>query len=121
MVSSEASRATRYQAPRRSAQLTSTWRRPHCIPGTAENTSGGLLASVIQATPVSARCFRDPRGAPSSCPPSSPRSRSGSWPPGPAGTANPAYRSEEHTSELQSHHDLVCRLLLEKKKNEDHL
>src|SRR5437667_9340089 len=26
------------------------------------------------------------------------------------------YRSEEHTSELQSHHDLVCRLLLEKKK-----
>src|SRR5437667_8652602 len=24
-------------------------------------------------------------------------------------------RSEEHTSELQSHHDLVCRLLLEKK------
>src|SRR5438034_7210776 len=28
-----------------------------------------------------------------------------------------AYRSEEHTSELQSHSDLVCRLLLEKKKN----
>src|SRR5437773_2888073 len=27
-----------------------------------------------------------------------------------------AGRSEEHTSELQSHHDLVCRLLLEKKK-----
>src|SRR5437667_2363498 len=25
-------------------------------------------------------------------------------------------RSEEHTFELQSHHDLVCRLLLEKKK-----
>ena len=25
------------------------------------------------------------------------------------------YRSEEHTSELQSHHDVVCRLLLEKK------
>src|SRR5438034_7468941 len=34
---------------------------------------------------------------------------------------NPAHgrsrcRSEEHTSELQSHSDLVCRLLLEKKK-----
>src|SRR5438034_3667696 len=28
-------------------------------------------------------------------------------------------RSEEHTSELQSHSDLVCRLLLEKKKNEE--
>src|SRR5438034_7336425 len=27
-------------------------------------------------------------------------------------------RSEEHTSELQSHSDLVCRLLLEKKKKE---
>src|SRR5947209_9922078 len=28
-----------------------------------------------------------------------------------------AYRSEEHTSELQSRQYLVCRLLLEKKKN----
>src|SRR5947207_5334054 len=28
----------------------------------------------------------------------------------------PCGRSEEHTSELQSHSDLVCRLLLEKKK-----
>src|SRR5437773_3858742 len=27
-------------------------------------------------------------------------------------------RSEEHTSELQSHHELVCRLLLEKKKQQ---
>src|SRR5437867_7565367 len=32
------------------------------------------------------------------------------------------FRSEEHTSELQSPYDLVCRLLLEKKKkiDEDH-
>src|SRR5438034_6639236 len=30
--------------------------------------------------------------------------------------ADRAHRSEEHTSELQSHSDLVCRLLLEKKK-----
>src|SRR5690242_18889041 len=29
-------------------------------------------------------------------------------------------RSEEHTSELQSHVNLVCRLLLEKKKNNTH-
>src|SRR5690349_22587233 len=28
------------------------------------------------------------------------------------------HRSEEHTSELQSRRDLVCRLLLEKKKDE---
>src|SRR5438477_1361426 len=37
-------------------------------------------------------------------------SSSGSGPDGPAG------RSEEHTSELQSHVNLVCRLVLEKKK-----
>src|SRR5438034_6680556 len=30
----------------------------------------------------------------------------------------PILRSEEHTSELQSHSDLVCRLLLEKKKSD---
>src|SRR5260221_8688910 len=45
---------------------------------------------------------------------------------GPTGPAGPkmvaefggkaTMRSEEHTSELQSHSDLVCRLLLEKKK-----
>src|SRR5438034_8693869 len=37
-----------------------------------------------------------------------------------ATTSSPTWktgkRSEEHTSELQSHSDLVCRLLLEKKK-----
>src|SRR5260221_5301671 len=31
-----------------------------------------------------------------------------------AGGIDPQHRSEEHTSELQSHSDLVCRLLLEK-------
>src|SRR5690349_23769582 len=31
-----------------------------------------------------------------------------------------AERSEEHTSELQSRRDLVCRLLLEKKKDIEH-
>src|SRR5437773_7542127 len=40
-------------------------------------------------------------------------SRRGSSAPG-ARSGSP--RSEEHTSELQSHHDLVCRLLLEKKQ-----
>src|SRR5205085_10462260 len=33
------------------------------------------------------------------------------------GPSRPALRSEEHTSELQSQSNLVCRLLLEKKKN----
>src|SRR5438132_13431512 len=32
---------------------------------------------------------------------------------------DPRQRSEEHTSELQSHSDLVCRLLLEKKKKQN--
>src|SRR5436190_16840473 len=42
----------------------------------------------------------------SSCSPCAPRKFPFSW-----------MRSEEHTSELQSHSDLVCRLLLEKKKS----
>src|SRR5215211_9502710 len=35
-----------------------------------------------------------------------------------ASAFHPIVRSEEHTSELQSHSDLVCRLLLEKKKTQ---
>src|SRR5438034_4752310 len=48
----------------------------------------------------------------------------GAWPRGwstrtdTSGNSSPLNRSEEHTSELQSHSDLVCRLLLEK-KNQD--
>src|SRR2546427_8446074 len=37
------------------------------------------------------------------------------------GGAGQLHRSEEHTSELQSQSNLVCRLLLEKKKNADDL
>src|SRR5438105_7439008 len=40
----------------------------------------------------------------------------GSWP---ASCLDRKPRSEEHTSELQSRVDLVCRLLLEKKKKEN--
>src|SRR4051812_49827610 len=43
--------------------------------------------------------------------PQTPALNEGIW----AEIAGP-YRSEEHTSELQSHVNLVCRLLLEKKK-----
>src|SRR5699024_12868933 len=49
-------------------------------------------------------------------------SRSSLLPPGATSPASSAHRrrrharSEEHTSELQSRFDLVCRLLLEKKK-----
>src|SRR5260370_5191628 len=39
------------------------------------------------------------------------------WMPGTPPYSGKSHRSEEHTSELQSHLNLVCRLLLEKKKN----
>src|SRR5437773_6118009 len=57
--------------------------------------------------------------APGSCESVSPRSRrvAGPWCSASSRARRRApRRSEEHTSELQSHHDLVCRLLLEKKK-----
>src|SRR5215211_8561107 len=54
--------------------------------------------------------FRSPR-RPSAAVPSPSRGRR------PA--CRPRRRSEEHTSELQSHSDLVCRLLLEKKKKKN--
>src|SRR4051812_49775099 len=52
--------------------------------------------------------------------------REGEWPAnesGASGGDSPAagVRSEEHTSELQSHVNLVCRLLLEKKKKREHI
>src|SRR5699024_406552 len=39
------------------------------------------------------------------------------WATGKIGCKVPVCRSEEHTSELQSRFDIVCRLLLEKKKS----
>src|SRR5467141_5462450 len=50
--------------------------------------------------------------------PASPRHRRRYAPRSPCASAPPRRkpRSEEHTSELQSHLNLVCRLLLEKKK-----
>src|SRR2546426_9891639 len=52
-------------------------------------------------------------------PPAGPHDRN-SWdsPPQSPATANGNVRSEEHTSELQSPCNLVCRLLLEKKKKQ---
>src|SRR5436309_5641217 len=45
------------------------------------------------------------------------RARGWSVPIGAIGERHDRPRSEEHTSELQSRENLVCRLLLEKKKN----
>src|SRR2546428_2752216 len=41
------------------------------------------------------------------------------WKPGEPSRGEERDRSEEHTSELQSRSDLVCRLLLEKKKQDE--
>src|SRR2546430_10565154 len=62
-----------------------------------------LFRSPSSATPVASDT------APPCCP--SGRASGGRCRPGPV-------RSEEHTSELQSQSNLVCRLLLEKKKKE---
>src|SRR5258708_21626633 len=43
------------------------------------------------------------------------------FPPESGQAPGPKARSEEHTSELQSPDHLVCRLLLEKKKNAQHM
>src|SRR5438067_10388985 len=53
--------------------------------------------------------FRSPPPGPAPRSPVSPSRR----------RSNGRSRSEEHTSELQSRFDLVCRLLLEKKKKKD--
>src|SRR2546430_3119239 len=45
------------------------------------------------------------------------RIEDGRWALAPDAGSSPALRSEEHTSELQSQSNLVCRLLLEKKNN----
>src|SRR5690606_42106070 len=55
-----------------------------------------------------------PTPAPPPSPPTSPRQESPRSAPSPS--SRPRDRSEEHTSELQSRENLVCRLLLEKKK-----
>src|SRR5437588_1903537 len=63
--------------------------------------------------------FRSPRNGcsgafPATCAASTSSSIRSTMPPSRRSAARE--RSEEHTSELQSHSDLVCRLLLEKKK-----
>src|SRR5436190_5071424 len=78
--------------------------------------SGDHVASVPATLPssrsdVSRTLVRSPISTSSwPSPGRKPRGR-----PAPMMSASPP-RSEEHTSELQSHSDLVCRLLLEKKK-----
>src|SRR5437773_3857497 len=64
--------------------------------------------TLFRSTPQASPEFRDKNA--------SARSYSWNWLKLPLRASTRHARSEEHTSELQSHHDLVCRLLLEKKK-----
>src|SRR2546430_11451166 len=70
-------------------------RRPHmsAVAGPTSESTGEHLRQLEQCVGRTPHC-REPRR---SC--------------------SPGTRSEEHTSELQSQSNLVCRLLLEKKKN----
>src|SRR5947207_7416851 len=72
---------------------------------------------MIRRPPRSTLSLHDalPISGPVMVPPSS-GSRARGRPSSPRRTRTRQSRSEEHTSELQSHSDLVCRLLLEKKK-----
>src|SRR5438094_5168188 len=87
--------------------------------------------SLHDALPIYARSTARRRATPGHSESSSPRDSDGTrWPrappPGSRGHRVPSLslglddsRSEEHTSELQSPYDLVCRLLLEKKKRKN--
>src|SRR2546430_13589039 len=68
--------------------------------------------SLHDALPISNRCLPSSRATAIS------RRRSPNWRSPPTAGPSPRgdSRSEEHTSELQSQSNLVCRLLLEKKK-----
>src|SRR5260370_28799185 len=67
------------------------------------SSAGGRGAGYEAARDLRARCLRSSW-------------LSSGWSPGRWSVSSTKCRSEEHTSELQSHLNLVCRLLLEKKK-----
>src|SRR5690606_21640166 len=76
----------------------------------------GLLWVAVAATDLtvaSGRTQAPRRSTHQQVDPAAPR---WSFPPSPVAAAAQSSRSEEHTSELQSRENLVCRLLLEKKK-----
>src|SRR5260370_28978141 len=111
---------------------------PNALPGQQESRHAATALRATRGFENARRCVHDDRAplppAPRALPPGDcrisapPRARScyhplparSNWPRrGPSrgfGRPRKPNRSEEHTSELQSHLNLVCRLLLEKKK-----
>src|SRR5690606_13728186 len=74
--------------------------RTGCAPGARRSAGSAAPARRRPCTSVRGRRYRAPAGTSATGPNAPP-----GW-----------HRSEEHTSELQSRENLVCRLLLEKKK-----
>src|SRR5260370_13651590 len=80
--------------------------RSTLFPYTTLFRSRWMRAHSTRSTPIPSTLIRD----------NSPLRRAFPSPPLPVRRRSHGKRSEEHTSELQSHLNLVCRLLLEKKK-----
>src|SRR5262249_59170333 len=90
-----------FSSRRRHTRLVSDWSSDVC-----SSDLGATATAATRCWPRSSR--RSPRRAT--------RRRSRSWCSGRSGSRTRTKRSEEHTSELQSLTNLVCRLLLEQKK-----
>src|SRR5260370_42245656 len=74
--------------------------------------------AIFATSPATFFALSASRSATTTCAPLRASSSATSRPtPFPPPATSTILRSEEHTSELQSHLNLVCRLLLEKKKN----
>src|SRR2546427_6172825 len=86
-----------------------------CATRTAQASDAGLALYVSSRIVSPPRSSAVPRPPGICTPASAATARPGSTP----ASRHVQRRSEEHTSELQSQSNLVCRLLLEKKKNTD--
>src|SRR2546425_5978416 len=89
-------------------------------PDTTETAARGLAFSPFRSRPASGG-VRFGWSPASAGPPDSSGVRLPAGPRDSGGVRLEAGRSEEHTSELQSLAYLVCRLLLEKKKDQTHI
>src|SRR5436190_3951018 len=103
--------------PSRMCSISSRTNSPACVEGDLPSRSSSRARSVVSSSGITSsfRCSATTRLLFLSK-----IERTPSWARGDIyipGWASFRFRSEEHTSELQSHSDLVCRLLLEKKKN----
>src|SRR6266487_1513118 len=103
-----------------------SWREPHGLPGGETGPDDELVAESLRATGavvMGRRMFSGGEG-----PWENDTNANGWWGDDPPfhkpvfvlthHAREPLVRSEEHTSELQSHVNIVCRLLLEKKNKE---